>query len=155
MLRFTPDEFAALQSRIKAGVQRKSAAPAQVEPTAKAVKSTGRRNKYGAQATEVHGIRFDSKAEAKRYLQLKALEQAGEISDLQLQVKFDLLPAQELDGKKERPVQYIADFTYRDKAGSTVVEDAKSAATKTKEFVLKRKMMLFFHGIVIREVLMD
>ena len=155
MLRFTPEEYEKLQSRIKAGVQRKSEAPVDAQPAGKAAKSGGRRNKYGAMATELDGIRFDSKAEARRYSQLKAMEQAGEISGLQLQVPYELLPAQDINGKKERPVKYIADFVYRDRDGNQVVEDTKSAATKTKEFVLKRKMMLFFHGIAIREVLMD
>lgn len=143
----SPEEYERLQSRFKPGAT----------PVArKAERKAGqRRNKYGAEATEIQGIRFDSKAEAKRYLQLKAMQQAGEISELEIQVSFELIPAQEIDGRKERPVFYIADFRYRDKAGETVIEDTKSAPTKTKEYVIKRKLLLWRHGIAVREVLME
>jgi len=151
MLRFSEDEFSKLQSRIAAGCKRKSDAPVQAEPQGKAAKSGGRRNKYGAQATEIEGIRFDSKAEARRYLQLKAMEQAGEITGLEIQIKYELIPAQ----GKERPVFYVADFRYTDQSGAVIVEDTKSAPTKTKEYVIKRKLMKWIHGIEIREVLMD
>lgn len=140
MIRFTADEFQALQARLARKVQ--PPAPRR------------RRNKYGAQATEVCGIRFDSKAEAKRYLQLRAMEQAGEIAGLEVQVPFDLIPALDVGGRKERSVRYVADFRYV-KDGETVVEDTKSAPTKTKEYTIKRKLMLWLHGIVIREVLID
>lgn len=107
-------------------------------------------NKYGNKKTEVDGIRFDSKKEAKRYLELKVLESAGEISDLRRQVKYELIPSQRINGKVvERKVEYIADFVYlRD--GETVVEDTKGI--RTKDYILKRKMMLYFHGIKISEI---
>lgn len=138
----TPEEYQRLQDRVK-------------NRTAMARSKKAKRNKYGAIQTEIDGITFDSKAEGARYLQLKTLQRAGEISGLQTQVRFNLLPAQEVGGRKERPVDYIADFQYQDKSGAVVVEDAKSAPTKTKEFVLKRKLMMFFHGIVVREVMVD
>jgi hypothetical protein len=155
MIRYSPEEYQALQARIHASLQRKAAAPAKPEPQAKAAsKQGGRRNKYGAIRTELDGRVFDSKAEARRYAQLMAMQQAGQISDLQMQVKIPLLPAQNVNGHKEKPVDYICDFVYvRD--GETIHEDTKSSATKTPAFVLKRKMALFFHGIIIREVLMD
>lgn len=106
------------------------------------------------------GIEFDSKREAKRYGELLLLERAGAITDLQRQVKYKLLPAQYrpvFDKKTrkwkdrciEREVSYVADFVYQ-QDGETVVEDTKGF--KTKDYILKRKMMLFFHGIVIAEV---
>ena len=106
------------------------------------------------------GIEFDSKREAKRYGELLLLEKAGAITDLQRQVKYQLLPAQYrpvFDKKTrkwkdrciEREVSYAADFVYQ-QDGETVVEDTKGF--KTKDYILKRKMMLFFHGIVIKEV---
>lgn len=147
MIRFTPEEFQNLQDRINKKMRTGlDAAP---------VASQKRRgNKYGAKATEVDGIKFDSKSEAKRYLQLKAMQKAGEISGLEIQVPFDLVPALDINGRKERPVRYVADFRYT-KDGQVVVEDTKSAPTKTKEYTIKRKLMLWLHQIVIKEVLID
>lgn len=117
--------------------------------------------KYGNKKTTVDGIVFDSLKEAKRWKELSLLEKAGAIQDLQRQVKYVLIPAQrepDTIGKKggihkgkliEREVAYIADFVYQEK-GKTVVEDTKGM--KTKDYILKRKMMLYFHGIKIREV---
>ena len=111
-------------------------------------------NKYRAQKTEIDGIKFDSKHEAERYCTLKLLERAGEITDLQLQRKFTLIGTQrDKDGKViERPVIYKADFVYKDKTGAMVVEDTKSPATRTKDYVIKRKLMLSIYGIRINEV---
>ena len=108
------------------------------------------RSKYGSKKITVGGMTFDSKKEAARYQELYFLQRAGKISDLQTQVKFELLPSQRIDGKVvERPVTYIADFVYK-QDGKTVVEDTKGF--KTKDYILKRKMMLYFHGIKIKEV---
>ena len=109
-------------------------------------------SKYGAKKVTYDGKTFDSQKEAQRYAELRLLERGKVISDLQCQVKFELLPSQSVKGKLvERDVNYIADFTYVDKrTGEFIVEDAKGM--KTKEYVLKRKMMLYFHGIKIREV---
>lgn len=110
-------------------------------------------SKYGAKKVTYDGKTFDSQKEAQRYAELRLLERGKVISDLRWQVKFDLLPAQKgADGKViERAVSYVADFTYVDKrTGEFIVEDAKGM--KTKEYILKRKMMLYFHGIQIREV---
>lgn len=109
-------------------------------------------SKYGARKTVFQGITFDSQKEAQRYAELRMLERGKVISDLRRQVKFDLLPAQKIGGKLiERAVTYVADFTYVDKrTGEFIVEDTKGC--KTKEYILKRKMMLYFHGIRIREV---
>ncbi len=126
-------------------------------------KQKATKSKYGAKKTVVNGIEFDSKKEAKRYTELHLLETAGAISDLRMQVKFVLIPAQrEPDSvgpkggiKKgkliEREVDYIADFVYKDNSsGETVVEDTKGF--RTTDYILKRKMMLFFHGIRIVEI---
>ena len=129
-----------------------------------------RRNgtKYNATKVTVDGHAFDSKHEANRYLELKLLERAGEISDLRLQVEYELIPNQyateERYGKNgrrlkdkeillERKCCYVADFVYTDnRTGETVVEDTKSEATRTPEYIIKRKLMLHKYGIGIREV---
>ena len=117
-------------------------------------------SKYHSKKVVVDGIEFDSKREAKRYGELLLLEKAGAITDLQRQVKYQLLPAQYrpvFDKKSrkwkdrciEREVSYIADFQYIEN-GELVVEDVKSPVTKTKDFVIKRKLMLWVHGIQVR-----
>lgn len=106
--------------------------------------------KYGNRKTEVDGIRFDSKKEAVRYWELKMLERAGKISDLERQVRFVLIPAQYLDGKlKERQCVYVADFRYLEN-GHVVVEDTKGV--RTKDYIIKRKLLLKVYGIAIKEV---
>jgi hypothetical protein len=145
MLRMSPDDYQNLQQRIVTATQQRRPLGEQ---------RVAVKNKYGAIATVVDGQRFDSKSEAKRFCQLQIMERAGQISDLKTQVSFELLPAQEIAGKKERAVKYIADFQYM-KKGQLVIEDVKSAPTKTKEFVIKRKLMMFIHKAVVREVLMD
>jgi hypothetical protein len=112
-------------------------------------KKTGK-TKYKNVKTEIDGIKFDSKRESIRYIDLKMWEKAGEISDLKLQVPFELFPSQKRDGKViELPCKYIADFTYY-RNGELIVEDAKGH--KTTEYKIKRKAMLFFHNIKIVEV---
>ena len=111
-------------------------------------------NKYGNRKTVVDGQVFDSVKEARRWCELKTLLRAGEISDLERQVPFELLPAQrdQETGKViERNVIYKADFVYQEN-GRRVVEDVKSEATRTPEYIIKRKLMLNIHGIRIREI---
>ena len=109
------------------------------------------------------GIVHDSQKEANRWSQLKLLERAGKITNLQRQVKFLLIPAQydapiihhkgrEKRGKLlERECSYVADFVYQEKeTGSLVVEDTKGV--KTKDYIIKRKLMMFTYSIRIREV---
>lgn len=106
--------------------------------------------KYKAKKITVDGIVFDSQKEASRYRELRLLEQAGAIEDLQMQVAFELIPKQTEKGKcVERSCKYIADFVYREK-GQMIVEDVKGF--KTPEYTIKRKLMRFIHGIGIREV---
>ena len=106
-------------------------------------------SKYGNIKTVTSdGIKHDSRKEANRWCELKLLERAGKISGLQRQVKFELIPKQ--DG--ERAVVYVADFMYTED-NKFVVEDVKSEATKKKEsYIIKRKLMLYVHGIKIKEI---
>lgn len=112
--------------------------------------------KYGNKKVLYNGLRFDSKKEARRYQELLKEQESGKIHDLQRQVKFVLIPAQKekTEGKKqgkvlERECCYIADFAYKTSTGNYVVEDTKGY--RTPEYRIKRKLMLFVHGIRIRE----
>ena len=140
-----------------------------------------RSNKYGSRKVTIDGITFDSKKEAQRYIDLSLLEKAGKIVNLKRQVKFVLIPAQyepdtigKRGGKKrgkliERECSYVADFVYviptftecKNGIGvellppllsgyETVVEDTKGF--KTKDYIIKRKLMLHVHGIRIKEI---
>ncbi|MBP5423758.1 MAG: DUF1064 domain-containing protein [Paludibacteraceae bacterium] len=109
--------------------------------------------KYRNKKVMIDGVVFDSIKEGNRYTELKLLERAGYISDLKRQVKYILIPSQKDEKGRviEREVSYKADFVYRDnETGKTVVEDVKGF--RTKEYILKRKMMLYFKGIRIMEV---
>jgi hypothetical protein len=121
-------------------------------------------NKYHAQKCVINGIEFASRKEAYRYQALLLLQRAGAIEDLRLQVKYVLIPAQYeayerfgkrgqrlKDGKRllEKECAYIADFVYKEN-GNEIVEDTKGF--KTKDFIIKRKLMLYVHGIRIKEV---
>lgn len=102
-------------------------------------------NKYGNIKTVTSdGIKHDSIKEANRWCDLLLLQRAGVIHDLQRQVKFVLIPKQE----GERPVYYIADFVYIEN-GKRVVEDVKGH--RTDVYKLKKKLMLYVHGIRIKE----
>ena len=106
--------------------------------------------KYGNRKTKLNGINFDSAREANRYRQLRLLEQAGQIDTLTLQPKFTLIPTQRrADGKAERAVVYVADFMYREN-GQWIVEDAKGV--RTRDYIIKRKLMLKEYGITVKEV---
>lgn len=112
-------------------------------------------NKYHNKKVVVDGLIFDSRKEGERWKELKLLESSGKIEKLERQVKFDLLPKQiGSDGKViERKVQYVADFIYiRD--GEVVVEDVKGyrGGGAYEVFKLKKKMMLYFFGIRVKEI---
>lgn len=107
-----------------------------------------RASKYHAKKTVVDGIEFDSAKEAKRYVKLRDMQEAGRIQGLRLQVPFEILPSFECDGVKYRGMRYIADFVYyRD--GKMVVEDCKGF--KTPEYKLKKKLMAYVNHINIEE----
>lgn len=120
-----------------------------------------RTSKYGNRKGYAMGQQFDSKKEARRYAELKLMEQAGVITELQKQVKYVLIPTQrEPDtigvrggihkGKLlEKECSYIADFVYKQN-GVTIVEDTKGF--KTPDYLIKRKLMLHVHGIRIQEI---
>lgn len=120
-------------------------------------------NKYHAKKVKTDDGVFDSVKEYRRWLLLKEREDSGEISNLRRQVEYELIPVQrEPDtvgarggikkGKVlEKAAKYHADFVYVEN-GETVVEDTKSKATRTKDYVIRRKLMLYVHGIRIREV---
>lgn len=109
-------------------------------------------SKYGNRKTVVDGIVFDSKKEAVRWQELRLLERAGEIHELQRQVPFILIPAQKDERGKviEKQVKYIADFTYRGKDHRLVVEDVKGV--RTDVYRIKKKLLLYRHGLRIKEV---
>ena len=109
--------------------------------------------KYGNRKVTVDGMTFDSVKEYSRWQELKLMERAGEIYELRRQVPFVLIPTQRDDRGKviEREVKYIADFTYRSmKDHRLVVEDTKGM--KTREYIIKRKLLLYRLGIRIKEV---
>lgn len=121
------------------------------------------RSKYGNKKVKCGNKTLDSKHERRRYYTLQMLEKAGEISDLRLQVPFEVIPAiyetvevqlktkvKRVQKCIQRATHYIADFVYKDKDGNEVVEDAKGF--RTKEYLLKKKMMRAFLGITIKEV---
>lgn len=96
------------------------------------------------------GQSFDSRKEANRWWQLKLMERAGLISNLKRQVKRELIPAQYIDGKcVERAVTYTSDFEY-DQGVRHIVEDVKGM--RTDKYIIKRKLMLYIHGIRITEI---
>jgi hypothetical protein len=100
--------------------------------------------KYRNIKIEVDGIKFDSKAEYKRYTELKLFERVKNISDLELQVKFELQPSF-VDGQgiKQRAITYVADFVYKEN-NKIIVEDLKSVATaKDSTYKIKKKMLLW------------
>ena len=116
---------------------------------------TPKRNKFNAQKIELDGMTFDSKKEHKRYIELKAMQQRGEIFGLEHHTKFDLAPKTKLEGEKRvKPaLRYFADFTYYNTQGEYIVEDVKSAATrKLASYRTKKHLMSTVHGISIIEV---
>lgn len=131
--------------------------------------------KYKSKKVVKDGVTFDSQKEYKRFCELSSLEREGKITNLRRQVKFVLIPAQyepDIIGKRggrkkgkliERECSYIADFVYEKRIYrpdafeevystrlKTVVEDVKGV--RTKDYIIKRKLMLHIHGIRIKEV---
>lgn len=148
------------QEQILQKVQAQQAAQKATQETEKAAKPK-KGNKLHAEKVDMTMpdgtlMHFDSKREARRYMDLWLMQRSGEISGLLTQVKYELIPRQvHKDGTKERAIEYVADFVY-EQGGETVVEDSKgfrnTASAAYRVFVMKRKMMLYFHGITVREV---
>lgn len=106
------------------------------------------RSKFHAKKTVVDGITFDSRKEADRYLVLKGMEEDGSIEDLRRQVRYELVPAFDVDGKHYRPVYYVADFVYVED-GREVIEDVKGV--RTDVYRLKSKLFARRYGMSIKE----
>lgn len=104
-------------------------------------------NKYRAKRTEMDGIMFDSAAEARRYRELRLLERAGMVSDLELQPLYPIA----VNGR--RVAMYRADFRYKDNDGRQVVEDVKGI--RTPVYRLKKKLVEALYDIEITEVRND
>lgn len=118
-------------------------------------KKGNKKSKYGAVKTQIDGHTFDSKKESKRFQELKLLERAGKIKDLKLQPKFELQPSFIKNGKLYHSINYIADFSYFDvNKRTTIVEDVKSEATKTKVYEIKRKLFENkYSNLTIQEII--
>lgn len=114
-----------------------------------------KRNKFNAQKVDLDGMTFDSKKEHRRYIELKAMQQRGEIFGLEHHTKFELAPKIKLEGEKRaKPaLRYFADFTYYISTGEYIVEDVKSAATrKLASYRTKKHLMKTVFNINVREV---
>lgn len=126
---------------------------------------TYKRKYYNVKTRALDGTVFDSLKEARRWDELLLLQRARKITELRRQVKYELIPAQyetyERYGKKgqrlkdgvrllEKSVCYVADFVYTiAETGENIVEDSKGV--RTKDYIIKRKLMLAVHGIRIKE----
>lgn len=104
-----------------------------------------------------NGIEFDSKAEHDRYLELRLMECAGYISELECHPRYEIIPKQEVKGHRAfLPAHYTADFRYKDKDGIVHVEDVKSSYTReAQDYILRRKLMYLVHGIYVEEVVAE
>lgn len=103
-----------------------------------------------------NGIEFDSKAEHDRYIELKLMERAGLITDLECHPRYEVLPKQETpEGKQNfRPVVYTPDFRYKTSDGREVVEEVKSEYTRhEKDYIIRRKLLYYTQGIYVEEVI--
>lgn len=106
-------------------------------------------NKYRNKKIIFGDMVFDSKHEFKRWRELLFLQKANIITDLQRQVPFVIIPKSE----HGRAIKYVADFVYTEVGtGKRVVEDAKSDATKTPVYTIKKRLMAEVHGVKIEEV---
>lgn len=106
-----------------------------------------KKNKFGNRRTTIDGITFASKREAERWCDLRLMEKAGVIADLERQVPLELVPKTD----KHRARYYVADFVYTDCAtGEKVYEDSKGAITQI--YSLKKSIVYWRYGIDIREV---
>jgi hypothetical protein len=108
--------------------------------------------KYNNRETVINNIKFDSKKEAKYYIELNNKKKAGLIKKFELQKKYVLIPSQKgFDGKVlERPLTYRADFVVTENDGNVFIYDVKGY--KTDIYKIKKKLMLYFHNIRIIEI---
>lgn len=149
-----------LTPRMKAQVARILAEESKAADLGKKTDDAQKRSKYKAEKQTVtlpDGTEhtFDSRKEAKVYADLSIRLKAGEITNLRLQVPYELIPKQLLSsGRTERSVKYVADFVYDESDGSTKVVDVKGyrKGAAYALFVIKRKLMKWVHGIEVTEV---
>lgn len=134
---------------MKRGVSPRAVAPGKVashltRPLSAAGGTRHKSSKYRSIPTEIDGIKFPSRLEARRYSELKLLQAAGEISSLEMQVAFIL------HARGGQPVgKYVADFVYRNAGGCQIVEDTKGFLTALYKW--KRKHLFAEYGITIIE----
>ena len=107
------------------------------------------RRKFNAKKTTVCGVVFDSKREALRYVELRDLESKGIVSNIQRQVRVELVPPFDCDGKHFRGIYYVIDFVYTDSEGNEIWEDVKGM--KTPVYLLKRKLVAYRYRKIIKE----
>ena len=113
------------------------------------------RNKYGARKVELDGIKFDSQREAARYAELRLMEAASLIDQLELRPAFALIVMEEAGPPWvfHTVGKYHADFRYRNlRTGEIVVEDVKSPPTRTTAYKLRKKLVEARYQITITEV---
>ena len=157
----TMEDIGRFSQRAQAQILQKVQAQQAAQKAAQETQKPKKGNKLHAEKVDLTMpdgtlMHFDSKREARRYMDLWLMQRAGEISGLRTQVKYELIPKQvHKDGAKEKSIEYVADFVY-EQGGETVVEDSKgfrdTSSAAYRLFVMKRKMMLYFHGITVREV---
>lgn len=157
----TMEDIGRFSQRAQAQILQKVQAQQAAQKAAQETQKPKKGNKLHAEKVDLTMpdgtlMHFDSKREARRYMDLWLMQRAGEISGLRTQVKYELIPKQvHKDGTKEKSIEYVADFVY-EQGGETVVEDSKgfrdTSSAAYRLFVMKRKMMLYFHGITVREV---
>ena len=105
-------------------------------------------NKYNAKKQVYKGLKFDSKKEFHRYLVLEKMLSDKSITDLELQPIYPLM----VNGIKIG--RYTADFRYKDQSGETIIEDVKSKATKTRDYMIRKKILATYEPpIIITEIL--
>jgi ethanolamine ammonia-lyase small subunit len=162
-IRWTPEQLAEFQRRTEQDYQRtrrvlenvaKAPTPSAPDAPVPAQPGTLKQAKYRSKKVVQDGITFDSKKEARRWVELEMMQAEGQISELRRQVPFVLAPAVKLDGEvRTKPaLRYMSDFTYV-LDGVLVVEDTKSAPTrKLPAYRMKKHLMATVHGIHIKEV---
>ena len=107
-----------------------------------------KQSKYKNKKVIYNGIKFDSQKERNYYIKLKLLEEKGIISNLKLQVKFELQPSFKFNGKTIRSINYIADFTYIQDNKLHIVD---TKGVRTEVYKIKKKMMQY-KGYEIEDV---
>jgi hypothetical protein len=97
---------------------------------------------------------YDSRKEHDHAMSLRLMQKCGDITELKEQVCFVLVPTQQNEDGTcgEREVKYFADFTFKDRRGILHVQDVKSPATRTPDYIIKRKLMRWVHKIIVEEI---